>query len=418
MGDFFSETQKQFIRIAKVLGLKEEIIEELKDPQKVIKFDIPVEMDNGETKTFKGFRSQHNDILGPYKGGLRFHQDVSEDEVKALSMLMTWKCSLVDLPFGGGKGGVEVDPFQLTESELEKLSRGYVKGVFPNIGYDKDIPAPDVNTNPQIMGWMIDEYSKISGESNPGVFTGKPKELGGLAGRKEATGFGGVVVLEKLKEMVGLSPSETTIAIQGFGNVGYNFAHFAHKKGYKIVAVSEAEGGIWIKEGLNPEQTLKCKETKGKISGCYCKGSVCDVTFGKEISNEELLEMDVDVLVPAAVEDVITEDNASRIKAKYIIEMANNPITPEAEEILEKEGKIIVPDILANSGGVIASYFEWLQAAEENPWQKEDVFDKLSCKLSDSFAKVWKLSKEKNTCLKDAAYLLAVVRVAKALENK
>jgi glutamate dehydrogenase/leucine dehydrogenase len=416
MTGFFSETQKKFIRIAKALGVEEKIIEELKEPQNVIKLDIPLKMDNGEKKVFKGFRSQHNNALGPYKGGLRFHQDVSEDEVKALSMLMTWKCSLAGIPFGGGKGGIRVNPFELSCNELEALARGYVKEIFPHIGYKKDIPAPDVNTNPQIMGWMVDEYSKIAGKESPGVFTGKPEELGGLAGRKEATGFGGFVVLEKLKKLIGLSCPDITLAIQGFGNVGYNFARFAYNKGYKIIAVSEADGGVLVKEGLNPEETLKCKEEKGKISGCYCKGSVCDANFGKEISNEELLEMDVDVLVPAAVEDVITEDNAAKIKAKYIIEMANEPITPRAEEILEEKGKIIVPDILANSGGVIASYFEWLQAEDDSPWKKEIVFDKLSDKLSGSFDMVWELSRKKNTCLKDAAYLLAISRVVKALK--
>jgi len=414
---FFSETQDQFLRIAEVLKLDSEIINKLKEPQNLIKFVVSVRMDSGEVKEFKGFRSQHNNILGPYKGGIRFHQRVSEDEVKALSMLMTWKCSLADLPLGGAKGGVSVNPLELSKDELERLSRGYVKKLFSHIGYDKDIPAPDMNTNPQIMGWMINEYSKIAGKDSPGVFTGKPLELGGLAGRKEATGYGGVVILKKLQEMVGFDPSQTTIAIQGFGNVGFNFAKFAFKKGYKIVAVSEVKAGIYIEEGLNPEQTLECKEKKGKISGCYCQGSVCDSSYGREISNKELLEIDVDVLVPAAVEDVINKDNASKIKAKYIIEMANEPITPEAEVILEKEGKIIIPDILANSGGVIASYFEWLQAKDNEPWQKERVYKNLSEKLETSFEKVWELSKEKGTCLKDAAYLLAVSKVARAIKE-
>jgi len=415
---FFLECKEQFIEIANVLKLNSEIIEELKEPHRLIKLQIPVLMDNGETKIFLGFRSQHNNILGPYKGGIRFHQKVSEDEVKALSMLMTWKCSLVDIPFGGAKGGIIINPLELSRGELERLSRGYVKEVFSWIGPQKDVPAPDINTNPQIMGWMVDEYSKIAGKDSPAAFTGKPQQLKGLAGRKEATGYGGVVILKKLQEKFGFEPSQTTLAIQGFGNVGYNFTQFAYAEGYRIVAVSEAEGGIYVKEGLNPEKTLKCKEEKGKIAGCYCIGSVCSLRQGKEITNEELLEMEVDVLIPAAVEDVITKENAPKIKAKYIIEMANEPITPEAEDFLEKRGVIIIPDILANSGGVIASYFEWLQNNQENLWEKDKVFKNLSEILRKSFDKVWDLAEKEKTCLKKAAYLLAVSRVAGAIKDR
>ena len=419
--DFFSETQEQFIKIANILSLDLEIVEELKYPKNVIKFDIPVEMDNGRIQNFRGFRSQHSNALGPYKGGIRFHPNVSEDEVKALSMLMTWKCSLVNLPFGGAKGGIIVNPKELSESELEKLSRGYVKKIFPWIGYDKDVPAPDINTNSKIMGWMVDEYSKISGISggrSVGVFTGKSKDAGGLSGREEATGYGGFIVLNKLREKVGFDPKDTTLAIQGFGNVGYNFAKFAYEEGYKIIAVSEAEGGIYVKEGLNPIETFDCRKEKGKVSGCYCRGSVCDDSYGKEISNKELLEMEVDILVPAAVEDVITKDNAEKIKANYIIEMANGPITSEAEKILEQNGKIIIPDILANSGGVTASYFEWLQAGEEDLWKKEKVFNGILEKLEKSFEEMWSLAKKEGKSFKDSAYFLAISRVANAIEEK
>jgi glutamate dehydrogenase len=413
--NFFLDTQRQFLEIAKILGLKPEIVEELKEPQRIIKFQIPVKMDDGKTRIFFGFRSQHNNALGPFKGGIRFHPEVCEDEIKALSMLMTWKCSLVGLPFGGGKGGVIVDPRKLSRGELERLSRGYVRGVFPLIGPNLDVPAPDVNTNPQIMAWMTDEYSKLKGEDSPAAFTGKPLEMWGLAGRNEATGYGGVVILKKLAEIFNLNPKETTLAIQGFGNVGSNFAQFAYKSGFKILAVSEVEGGVYVKNGLDPEATLKCREKKGKISGCYCVGSVCDLSFGKGISNEEILEMDVDVLVPAAVENVITKENASKIKAKYIIEMANGPVTPEAEEILEKRGIISVPDILANSGGVIASYFEWLQGKERKLWEKERVFQELSKVLEKSFEKVFNLAKKEKINLRKAAEILAVERVVKVM---
>ncbi len=414
---FFLETQKQFREIAKILDMESEIIQELESPQRLIKFQIPVLMDNKKVKIFLGFRSQHNNALGPYKGGIRFHPQVSENEVKALSILMTWKCALAGLPFGGGKGGIIVDPRKLSRGELERLSKGYVQGIFPCIGPDIDVPAPDVNTNAQIMAWMTNEYSKLKGKDSPAAFTGKPLNLWGLKGREEATGYGGVVILEKLREIFGFKPKETTLAIQGFGNVGFNFARFAFQEGYKIIATSEQGGGIYVSEGLNPEQTLRCREEKGKIARCYCVGSVCDVNFGKQITNEQLLEMKVDILVPAAVEDVITKENASKIKAKYIIEMANNPVTSEADAILGNKGVISVPDILSNAGGVVASYFEWLQSKEKKRWQKKKVLNKLSKTLEKVFDEVWDLSKKESINLRKAAYLIAIDRVAKAIKK-
>ena len=411
---FFRDSQKQLREIADILNMEPEILQELEEPQRVIKFQIPVLMDSGKVKIFSGFRSQHNNTFGPYKGGIRFHPGVTEDEIKALSMLMTWKCALVGLPFGGGKGGVIVDPRKLSRGELERLSRGYVRGVFPNIGPDVDVPAPDINTNVQIIAWMTDEYSKLKGEDSPAAFTGKPVELLGLKGRAEATGFGGVVILKKLQQIFGFDPKETTLAIQGFGNVGSNFAHFAFHEGYKIVAISEYEGGIYV-PGLNPDETLRCRKEKGKIVECYCVGSVCDFSFGKTVTNEELLEMEVDVLVPAAVENVITEENVSRIRAKYIIEMANGPVTPKAETIFHGKGIISVPDILASAGGVIASYFEWLQSREKKKWEKERTFKELSVILEKAFNRVWELSQKENICPREAAYRIAVDRVAQAI---
>jgi len=415
---FFSNVRKEIARIAKSLKIEAEIIEELRSPHRVIQFQIPVLMDNGKVKIFIGFRSQHNNILGPYKGGIRFHQNVSEDEIKALSILMTLKCALVNIFFGGAKGGVIVNPFKLSGRELEGLSRGYVREIFPWVGPKIDIPAPDVNTNPQIMAWMVDEYSRLKRGKTPAAFTGKPKELGGLEGREEATGYGGVVTLKRLSKLINLQPKKTTLAIQGFGNVGYNFAKFAFKGGYKIAAISEYEGGIYVKKGLNPKETLECKEKNGKIAGCYCIGSVCNLNYGKKISNEELLEMKVDVLVPAAVENVIIKENAPKIQAKYIISMANGPITPEAEKILRKRGIRVIPDILANAGGVIASYFEWLQSREKVSWRKERVFGEISKILEGAFKEVWNLAQKENISLREASYRLAVNRIARAIRSK
>ncbi len=418
MSNQFSDIQKQLKQAVKILKIEPWIFAELKQPHRLVKFEIPVLMDNGETKIFLGFRCQHNNALGPYKGGVRFHPELCEQEVKVLAMLMTWKCALVNLPFGGAKGGVIVDPCKLSEQELKRLSQGYVQGIFPYIGPEIDIPAPDINTNPQIMAWMVEEYSKLKGKFTPGAFTGKPEELQGLKGRLEATGYGGVVVLEQMRKKLGLKPEEMSVAVQGFGNVGSNFARFAFQKGYKILAVSERQGGIFVGQGLNPEKTLDCLAEKGKIAGCYCVGSVCDLSYGRQITNKELLEIEVDVLAPAAIENVITKENAGKIRAKYIIAMANGPITAEAQEILEKRDILIVPDILANAGGVIASYFEWLQAKQRILWAREKTYQEMAKILEKSFEEVWSLAKAKNVSLKQAANLIAVNRVAKAIRSK
>ncbi|MBL7156053.1 MAG: Glu/Leu/Phe/Val dehydrogenase [Candidatus Pacebacteria bacterium] len=411
--NFLLDSQKQLKKISNILKIDSKILKNLEKHNKLIKFKISVQMDNGKIKEFLAFRSQHNNALGPYKGGIRFDPQVCEDEVKALSMLMTWKCALVNLPFGGAKGGVVVDPYKLSEKELEQISRGYVEKVFPYIGPETDIPAPDINTNSKIMAWMVDEYSKLKGEFSPGAFTGKPESFYGLKGRTEATGYGGVVILEQLREKLGLEAKKINIAIQGFGNVGFNFAKFAFEKSYNILAISEKDGGIFVKKGINPEKTLECKKQRGEIAGCYCSGSVCDLSYGKKITNNELLEMKVDVLVPSAVENVINENNAWKIKAKYIISMANGPVTSNAKEILEKRGVVIIPDILANAGGVIASYFEWLQAKQEILWEREKTYKELTKILKKSFEQVWNLSKTKNICLEQAGYVIAINRVAR-----
>jgi len=391
MNNPYQNAVKQLETVAKYINLQGRTLEELKCPKRVIKADLRVKMDDGKIKTFKAFRLQHNDAVGPYKGGIRFHPNVSEDEVKALSMWMTWKCSVVGIPYGGAKGGVICDPKTMSEAELERLSRAYIQAIAKYIGPFKDVPAPDVNTTPQIMAWMVDEYEKIAGKHEPGVITGKPVEVGGSLGRTEATGLGGFYVLEQLRKVRNL-PQNITIAVQGVGNVGYWFIEFAKKAGYRVVAWSNSKGGEYK---------------------------------GKKITNEQLLELPVDILVPAALENQITKDNAGKIKAKYIIEMANGPVTPEADEILHRRGIISIPDVLANAGGVTVSYFEWCQNNMGYYWGKDEVFSKLKVIMDKAFGEVWKIyanakRKTKNEKLtpRMAAYILAVGRVVKAMKMR
>jgi len=328
--------------------------------------------------------------------------------------LMTLKCALVNLPLGGAKGGIKIDPKTLSESELERLSREYVRKIYDFIGPDKDVPAPDVNTNAKIMDWMIDEYLKIRGRDDSylrATFTGKSVENYGIEGREEATGKGGEIVLEFLVKKLNLE-KPLRVAIQGFGNVGYNLAKFLFAKGYKIVALSDSKGGIYSEEGFDPELVMKCKQEKGLISGCYCRGSVCDVSFGKDITNEELLELDVDILVPAATENVINQNNADKIKAKVILEMANNPTTEEAEEILNSKNIIIVPDILVNAGGVTVSYFEMLQNKSNEKWSKDKVFSELEDYLSQAFEEVWFYFENFKISLRESAITFAIKRIS------
>ncbi len=395
-------------------------------------------------RSYKAFRAQHNNARGPYKGGIRFHPGVTEDEVKALSFWMTVKCAIADIPFGGGKGGIVVDPKSLSQSELEDLSRQWVRAFSSSIGPDLDVPAPDVNTNPQIMGWMMDEYEKVKSQKSkvknefprpsiPASFTGKPIELGGSQGRDEATGYGGVVVLKKLLEKLSkedglphlpLRHQEVTVAIQGFGNVGYWFAHHADQAGFKVVAVSDSRGGVYVPDGLNPEVTLKCKEEKGHVAGCYCVGSVCDLKNGKPITNDQLLSLPVNLLVPAALENSITIQNASTIKAKIVFEMANGPTTPEADRILNERGVLVISDVLANSGGVTTSYFEWVQNRMGYYWTHKEVLEKLELKMREAFEGVWKEWQQLKTnehlrpSLRTASYVLALRRILTAMRAR
>lgn len=404
--DPFQNAVAQLQKVAEVIKLDEQTLVRIIEPDRVVKVHFPVKMDDGSVKMFTGFRSQHNDSRGPYKGGLRFSLDVNESEVKALSTWMTWKCAVADIPFGGGKGGVIVDTKQLSEGELERLSRAFIKAIADMIGPDKDVPAPDMYTTPQIMDWMVDEYSQIVGTPSLAVITGKPVEKGGSLGRTQATGQGGVYVLEELAKKVGLVPAETRVIVQGIGNVGFYFAKLAAELGYQIIGLSDSRTALYNPEGLDVEAVLAFKQKHGSLS---------DFEGAQKMSNAELLELDTDVLVPAAVENVISEGNAEQIKANYIIEMANGPVTPEADKILAQRGIISVPDVLANAGGVTVSYFEWVQNKENEKWSEADVLAKLQPKMVKAFNDGWEAMKKYDTDLRTAIYALAVQKVVDAL---
>lgn len=404
----------------------EQLLVVLKQPQREIHLNIPVEMDDGSVRIFQGYRVQYNNNRGPYKGGIRFHPQVNLDEVKALAFWMAVKCAVANLPLGGGKGGIVVDPKTLSEKELERLSRGYARGIADVIGPDLDVPAPDVNTNGVIMGWMVDEFIKGKRKKEKGIslkeinkfrstFTGKLIKDGGSEGREEATGLGGLYVLLAILEKVNgkrkTENGEMTVAVQGFGNVGYNIAKFLDANGFRVVAVSDSKGGIYVPDGINPTLTMECKKKHGYLAGCYCSGSVCDLSKGKPVSNEALLELPVDILVPSALENVITRENAKRIKAKVVLEMANGPTTPEADEILFKKGIPVIPDVLSNSGGVTVSAFEWEQNLKGEHWTKEEVNKKLKLKMQKATSEVWDVSKKYAINLRTSAFVVAIERI-------
>lgn len=469
--------QNIIIKTAKLLSLSSETINRLIEPEQLHEFNFPVLMDSGKTRLFKGWRIQHNSTLGPYKGGIRFHLETVREEVQALATLMTIKCAVAGLPYGGGKGGVAVDPKTLSKSELERLSRAYAKQIAPIIGPYVDVPAPDMNTNPQIMSYMMEElyshykdyksYKNYTKNEILATFTGKPVGQGGTLGRTEATGRGGVIILKALlnkifnqdgstkilsrlnsspdgvvgvvkqkvsKNFVSPSFNDLTIAVQGFGNVGYYFAKIAQEQQFKIMALSDSRGAVYVKNGLDVEQTLKCKKEKGSVAGCYCRGSVCDIRFGKTITNEELLELPVDILVPAALENVINKGNMGKIRAKIIVEMANGPITQEAYDFLTKQGVIIIPDVLANSGGVTVSYLEWYQNIHNVSWSEEKVNKKLEQMMGKAFKEIWEIAVGSRQWamgskqlavgsgqlldLKQAAFTVAMGRIIKKIENR
>lgn len=404
----FEIAQKQIKSACDKLNADPAVYEILKNPMRVLEVSFPVKLDDGTIKTFTGYRSQHNNAVGPFKGGLRFHPAVTKDEVKALSTWMTFKCSVAGIPYGGGKGGMAIDPKKYSKAELERISRGFAEAISPLIGEKIDIPAPDVNTNGQIMSWMVDSYEKIVGHSAKGVFTGKPLEFGGSLARTEATGYGVHLAAKKALEKLNVDVKGATYAVQGFGNVGYYTAYYAYKDGAKIVAFSNTSVAIYNENGIDMEAVIKDYEENGRI--------VENKGYGKDITNKELLELEVDVLAPCALENQITSENADRIKAKVITEGANGPTTPEADEILHKKDIIVIPDILANAGGVVVSYFEWVQNLQGYYWSFEEVQEKENTVLSNAFEDVWSIADEFKVDLRNAAYMSSIRRIEKAMK--
>jgi glutamate dehydrogenase (NAD(P)+) len=400
-------TRLYFDRAADRLDMNQSMRQMLLTAKREVSVQIAVELDSGEITTLIGYRVQHDDARGPMKGGLRYHPEVDLGEVRSLAALMTWKTALVDLPFGGAKGGVAVDPSKLSRAELERVTRKFVDGIHDVIGPDSDIPAPDMGTNSEVMAWFMNQYQKYHG-FNPGCVTGKPVELHGIPGREEATGRGVGILAFKMLSRLGRKPAETRVALQGFGNVGSHAAKFLSEADFKIVAISDLSGGYYRPEGLDVPKMLQY------IREHHDHGSLRGYKQAERISNEELLELDVELLVPAALGGVITAENAPRIKAPLIIEAANQPVWPDADQIFDQRGTIVMPDILANSGGVTVSYFEWVQNRQHYSWGLNRVRQELDRVLADSFERVWTLSKEQKVSLRTAAYMLGIGRVSRA----
>ncbi len=403
----FKIVQKQIKEACDKLGYDDSVYELLKEPERVMTVHIPVKMDDGTIKTFTGFRSQHNTAVGPAKGGVRFHPDVNLDEVKALSTWMTFKCSVVGIPYGGAKGGIKVNPKELSEGELERLSRAYFRAIAPIIGPEKDIPAPDVYTNPQVMSWFMDEFSKLKGYNTPGVVTGKPIELGGSKGRDKATAQGCAYTIREAAKRIGLDLKGATVAVQGYGNAGSFSAILLNELGCKIVAVNDSKGGAYSESGIDPYAILKHKQETGSVKGF--EGT-------EEILGKDLLELDVDILVPAALENVITSQNAANIRAKIIGEAANGPTTPEADKVLYEKGILVIPDILANAGGVTVSYFEWVQNLMNYYWTEKEVLQRLEKIMVDAFNKVYNMHEEYKVDMRTAAYMTSIKTVTDAMK--
>ncbi len=407
----FKIAQVQFDEAAEKLGLDPAMRDLLRWPQREYHVTLPVRMDDGKYRVFHGYRVQYNYARGPTKGGLRWHPDETIDTVRALAAWMTWKTAVVDIPLGGGKGGVTCNPKELSLAEQERLARAYIRAVGRLLGVTKDVPAPDVYTNPQIMGWMMDEYETLLGEAHPGVITGKPLSIGGSRGRTDATARGGVYCVREASKLLKLDLAKATYAIQGFGNAG-QFAATLHREilgPSKLVAVSDSRGGVYSSKGLDPAALVKHKHEKGSLDG---------FPGGEPISNKDLLELKVDVLYPSALENVLTQENAARVKARVVCELANGPTTPEADKILHLNGVCVLPDFMANAGGVTVSYFEQVQNAYNFYWSFDLVHQRLDRKMTEAFHAVWETAQREKIHMRLAAYLVAVQRVAQAVRDR
>lgn len=414
----FEDAIRRLDRAFQYADIDQEAVERLKHPKKILEVSIPVRMDDGSLRVFTGYRVRHDDTRGPTKGGMRYHPAVDLAEVKALAFWMTFKCAVVGLPFGGGKGGIIVNPKDLSRMELERLSRGFIEQIADFIGPETDVPAPDVYTNAMIMGWMMDEYSKIHRRRTPAVITGKPIPLGGSLGRDDATGRGAYYCIKELEHKHGWKPDEVRVAVQGFGNAGQHVARLLHADDYKIVAVSDSRGGIYRKDGFDIPSLIHMKNESRRLKAVYCDESVCESVKADTITNEALLELDVNLLIPAAMENQITSDNVNRIQAPVIVEVANGPITSEADQILNEKGILVVPDILANAGGVTVSYFEWVQNKSGYYWTLDEVHERLHKIMVREYNAVYDLMEQKEIDMRTAAYVLALNRIGEAIESQ
>ncbi|MDP7454598.1 MAG: Glu/Leu/Phe/Val dehydrogenase [Candidatus Peribacteraceae bacterium] len=397
--------------------------EYFQEPQHIHKKEIAIKRGDGTTATYPAFRVQFNNARGPYKGGIRFHPEADEEEVKALAALMAIKTAVVNIPFGGGKGGIQLDPKALSKKELEAVSRAYIRAMKDYIGSDIDCPAPDVNTNPAIMAWMRDEYEKETQTFSPSVITGKPMTFGGSIGRDTATARGGFFIIEELIERTAMDPDELRVVIQGFGNTGMHMAHYLHNAGFTVIAVSDSQGGIYSPDGIDPVRIEKHKRKTGEVTGEYCEGSVCDLGRMKfdnieRITNEQLLEIPCDILIPAAMDNVITAENAPRIQTKFVLELANGPTTPEADEILEGKGIQVIPDVLSNAGGVTVSYFEWTQGRSGEQWTAERVDRELKRIMLNSYKSVRREAYRQKISYREAAFRIGIKRMVEAMRAR
>ena len=397
----FQNAMEQLSKVAKIKNFGEEFINRFRQPDRDVRVSIPVKMDDGSLKIFEGYRVEYNNTLGPYKGGIRYHKDTEINEVKALAFWMAIKCAVAGIPMGGGKGGITVEPKNLSKGELERLSRGWVKKMADILGPKKDVPAPDVNTTPEIMDWMSDEYEKISGDKTRATFTGKPLGKGGSEGRGPATGLGGFYVFDSLRAQLGL-PEKCKVVVQGFGNVGLNAAQIFIKNGHSVIAISDSKGGVYDENGLDIEKLEAHKKSTGSLSG---------FAGSRNVTNEELLEIKCDVLVPAAFENQIINANVEKVHARAVLELANGPVTPEADEVLFKKGIPVIPDVLANSGGVTVSCFEWEQNLKGEHWSEKEVFEKLQPMMHDAAQKVYENGKKYSTDLRRGAFILALEKI-------